>query len=41
MSVGIGVCERLIGAGYQNVNNLDEGKIGWIRAGFRMVEGDS
>ena len=31
----------LIGAGFQNVSNLDAGKIGWIRAGFQMVEGDS
>jgi len=30
----------LMGAGFENVYNLDAGKIGWIRAGFQMGEGD-
>lgn len=34
------VAKVLMGAGFQNVYNLEAGKIGWIRAGFQMVEGD-
>jgi len=34
------VVKVLVGAGFENVYNLDDGKIGWIRAGFQMVEGD-
>lgn len=34
------VAKVLMEAGFQNVFNLDAGKIGWIRAGFQMVEGD-
>jgi rhodanese-related sulfurtransferase len=35
------VAKVLIGAGFQNVSNLEAGKIGWIRAGLQMVEGES
>ena len=35
------VVKVLMGAGFENVYNLDAGKIGWIRAGFQIVEGEA